>query len=161
MSLDTKLLQEICDQISSEIDAVVSIFAERGEIVASSRRKRIGDFHAGASGVREDALACVRMAIAMCERMGDLVDIWRDMGLETPLRCRMGINTGFCTVGNFGSEDRMDGAGRDHGDRRSKPALRRQGGGPRPSARARADRAQRLRRGALAPACHDQLRLMT
>jgi class 3 adenylate cyclase len=108
MSLDTKLLQEICDQISGEIDAVVSIFAERGEIVASSRRKRIGDFHAGASGVREDALACVRMAIAMCERMGDLADIWRDMGLETPLRCRMGINTGFCTVGNFGSEDRMD-----------------------------------------------------
>jgi Adenylate and Guanylate cyclase catalytic domain len=23
-------------------------------------------------------------------------------------RCRTGINTGFCTVGNFGSEDRMD-----------------------------------------------------
>jgi adenylate cyclase len=58
------------------------------------------------SGVMEDALACVRMAIAMRERMGDLADIWRDMGLATPFRCRMGINTGFCTVGNFGSEDR-------------------------------------------------------
>ena len=23
-------------------------------------------------------------------------------------RCRIGINTGYCTVGNFGSEDRMD-----------------------------------------------------
>ena len=24
------------------------------------------------------------------------------------LRARIGINTGFCTVGNFGSQDRMD-----------------------------------------------------
>lgn len=51
MSIDTRLLQEICDQISGEIDAVVSIFAERGEIVASSRRSRIGDFHAGGAKV--------------------------------------------------------------------------------------------------------------
>lgn len=59
-------------------------------------------------GVKEDALACVRMAIAMRERMRDLQEIWRDLGIESPLKCRMGINTGFCTVGNFGSEDRMD-----------------------------------------------------
>jgi PAS domain S-box-containing protein len=59
-------------------------------------------------GVKEDALACVKMAIAMCERMRDLGVIWRDSGLETPLKCRIGINTGFCTVGNFGSEDRLD-----------------------------------------------------
>ena len=30
------------------------------------------------------------------------------MGTERPLQCRIGINTGYCTVGNFGSEDRMD-----------------------------------------------------
>jgi PAS domain S-box-containing protein len=51
MSIETKLLQEICDQVSGEIDAVVSIFAEGGEIVASSRRSRIGDFHAGVAKV--------------------------------------------------------------------------------------------------------------
>jgi uncharacterized small protein (DUF1192 family) len=28
--------------------------------------------------------------------------------MEHPLRCRIGISTGYCTVGNFGSEDRMD-----------------------------------------------------
>lgn len=59
-------------------------------------------------GVKEDAVACVRMAIAMRERLHDLEDIWRRSGIEKPLRCRMGIHTGFCTVGNFGSEDRMD-----------------------------------------------------
>jgi len=59
-------------------------------------------------GVKEDALACVKMAIAMRERMRELQETWRDSGLEKPLQCRIGINTGFCTVGNFGSEDRMD-----------------------------------------------------
>jgi class 3 adenylate cyclase len=59
-------------------------------------------------GVKEDALACVRMASAMRKRMGDLQDTWRNTGIENPLQIRMGIHTGFCTVGNFGSESRMD-----------------------------------------------------
>jgi class 3 adenylate cyclase len=59
-------------------------------------------------GIEEDARACVKMAIAMRKRMGELEYIWKDSGLEKPLQCRMGINTGVCTVGNFGSEDRMD-----------------------------------------------------
>lgn len=59
-------------------------------------------------GVKEDALACVKMAIAMRKRMLELEDVWRTSGIEKPPRCRTGINTGFCTVGNFGSEDRMD-----------------------------------------------------
>ena len=59
-------------------------------------------------GVKEDAAACVRMAIAMRHRMGDLGDSWRRSGMERPLQVRTGIHTGYCTVGNFGSEDRMD-----------------------------------------------------
>jgi adenylate cyclase len=30
------------------------------------------------------------------------------VGVERPFQARMGINTGFCNVGNFGSDDRMD-----------------------------------------------------
>jgi len=60
------------------------------------------------SGVKEDALACVGMAIAMQKRMQELADGWRDSGIEQPLSCRIGIHTGYCTVGNFGSESRMD-----------------------------------------------------
>ena len=59
-------------------------------------------------GVREDAVACVKMALAMQKRIGELAKVWRDLGIEPPLRCRIGIHTGYCTVGNFGSEDRMD-----------------------------------------------------
>ncbi|APG94780.1 adenylate/guanylate cyclase domain-containing protein [Sinorhizobium americanum] len=60
------------------------------------------------SGVKEDAIACVSMALAMQKRMTELGETWRGVGIETPLRCRIGIHTDYCTVGNFGSEDRMD-----------------------------------------------------
>jgi class 3 adenylate cyclase len=59
-------------------------------------------------GVKNDALACVKMAIAMRQKMTELQGVWRDSGIANPLQCRIGINTGFCTVGNFGSEDRLD-----------------------------------------------------
>jgi class 3 adenylate cyclase len=40
--------------------------------------------------------------------MRELQREWSDVGMEKPFQLRIGINTGFCTVGNFGSEDRMD-----------------------------------------------------
>ncbi|MGV1014084.1 MAG: adenylate/guanylate cyclase domain-containing protein, partial [Methyloceanibacter sp.] len=59
-------------------------------------------------GVAQDAKACVTMAVEMQRRIAELVREWEDEGLERPFSARMGINTGFCTVGNFGSQDRMD-----------------------------------------------------
>jgi class 3 adenylate cyclase len=59
-------------------------------------------------GVTEDALACVRMAIDMQERMTALQGAWQEAGISKPMKCRMGIHTDYCTVGNFGSEDRLD-----------------------------------------------------
>lgn len=59
-------------------------------------------------GPAEDAKACVRMAIEMQHRLSELNVRWRKLGTEAPFRVRMGINTGYCSVGNFGSADRMD-----------------------------------------------------
>lgn len=59
-------------------------------------------------GPRGDAQACLDMAIAMQRRMSQLNRSWRRRGIETPFQSRMGINTGYCNVGNFGSVDRMD-----------------------------------------------------
>jgi len=59
-------------------------------------------------GVKEDARACVRMAIAMLRRLGELHTEWLELGAAQPFHLRMGINTGYVTVGNFGSDDRMD-----------------------------------------------------
>ena len=59
-------------------------------------------------GLKEDARACVRMAVAMLRRMRELRSEWQELGAEKPFSVRMGINTGYCTVGNFGSNDRMD-----------------------------------------------------
>ena len=59
-------------------------------------------------GAKEDALACVKMAITMQQRMRDLQAEWRERGQEHVFQLRIGINTGFCTVGNFGSNDRVD-----------------------------------------------------
>jgi PAS domain S-box-containing protein len=59
-------------------------------------------------GEKEDAIACVKMAIAMRKKLVEMRRQWDVLGITTPLHVRMGINTGYCTVGNFGSEERLD-----------------------------------------------------
>jgi len=59
-------------------------------------------------GVKDDAMLCVRMAVAMQKRMVQLEKEWQSMGFDKPFKMRVGINTGYCNVGNFGSESRMD-----------------------------------------------------
>ena len=54
------------------------------------------------------AIRAVKMAIEMQAKLNELRDIWKEQGVTLVLHVRMGINTGYCTVGNFGSENRMD-----------------------------------------------------
>ena len=58
-------------------------------------------------GEREDARACVEMALRMQERMLELQEKWRNEGFADPFQIRMGMNTGYCNVGNFGSDQRL------------------------------------------------------
>jgi adenylate cyclase len=59
-------------------------------------------------GDAEDAKSCLQMAAEMQHRLAELHVKWRNAGVEQPFRARIGINTGFCNVGNFGITDRMD-----------------------------------------------------
>ena len=60
------------------------------------------------NGEKADATSCVLMALEMRERMKFMRQIWEGEGISKPLNIRIGINTGYCNVGNFGSEDRLD-----------------------------------------------------
>jgi len=59
-------------------------------------------------GDRNDAIRCAKMALAMQQRVAELQEVWQSKGISRPLRVRMGINTGYCTVGNFGSDHRLE-----------------------------------------------------
>lgn len=54
------------------------------------------------------AQRCVAMALEMREDLYLMREEWRLKGINRVLKVRAGINTGYCTVGNFGSEHRMD-----------------------------------------------------
>jgi class 3 adenylate cyclase len=111
---------EITDQLESEeLTALLNEYLTEMSNIAQEHGayfdKFIGDammFFFGdleSTSIKEDATACVRMAMAMQRRLAQLQMEWRERGLiDQPFETRMGINTGYCTIGNFGSEDRMD-----------------------------------------------------
>jgi len=56
----------------------------------------------------DHAIRCVQMALKMREKMTELQEDWFRLGYSDPLHIRMGISTGYVSVGNFGSDERMD-----------------------------------------------------
>ena len=57
----------------------------------------------------EDAKNCIDMAIEMQMRINALQPyIRKQFSFPVDLKIRIGINTGFCNVGNFGSTNRLD-----------------------------------------------------
>jgi class 3 adenylate cyclase len=58
-------------------------------------------------GESQDARLCVEMALQMNEKIKELRVKWLNEGFANPFKIRIGINTGYCNVGNFGSEQRL------------------------------------------------------
>ncbi len=58
-------------------------------------------------GEQQDARSCVKMALKMRERISHLQEKWQKQGFADPFIIRMGMNTGYCNVGNFGSDQRL------------------------------------------------------
>ena len=102
------------ETVSELLNSYLSSMAEIADEYGGTIDKFIGDgimiFFGDpeTAGRKEDALACVRMALAMRERISELRNGWIEISGSADLRVRIGINTGYCTVGNFGSDDRMD-----------------------------------------------------
>ncbi len=106
-SLESEGLTNLLNQYLTEMSKIaVSHGATIDKYVGDAIMGFFGD--PASRGSKEDAIACVKMAIGMQRRMRELQLMWRDLGSEKPFELRIGVNTGFCTVGNFGSEDRMD-----------------------------------------------------
>jgi class 3 adenylate cyclase len=57
---------------------------------------------------KDHAVRCVKMAMEMQIKMRDLCAEWEDRGYDEPLHIRIGINTGYATVGTFGSGERFE-----------------------------------------------------
>lgn len=58
-------------------------------------------------GLEADAIACVGMALEMQQTIPKVQEAWRELGVPETLRIRIGIATGSCTVGNFGSKSQL------------------------------------------------------
>ena len=107
-SLDPDLLAEL---INDYLSAMTEIALKYGGTID----KFIGDAiliffgDPESDGLKNDASKCLSMAIAMQKKVAELDRNWReDRGITEGLKVRMGISTGFCTVGNFGSVQRVD-----------------------------------------------------
>ena len=100
-------LSDLLNSYFTEMSAIALLYgATIDKFIGDAMLMFFGDPES--KGVQQDAEACVRMAVAMQRRMKKLQSTWRFRGYQNPFHMRIGINTGYCNVGNFGSADRMD-----------------------------------------------------
>lgn len=105
--LEAEVLSDILNTYLSEMSRIADDFGGTiDKFIGDGIMIFFGD--PDTNGRKEDALACVRMAMAMRERLVELRETWSRHVGPSPMHIRIGINTGYCTVGNFGSEERMD-----------------------------------------------------
>ncbi len=105
---DSLSSDNLADILNTYMHCMTSIADKHGAVLD----KFIGDGmvcffgEPNSCGSRQDALDCVAMAIDMRREMRTLRQKWRLMGFEG-LYIRVGITTGYCHVGNFGSSSRL------------------------------------------------------
>jgi class 3 adenylate cyclase len=105
-SLQPEALTEYLNEYFSEMTKIALEYgATIDKYIGDAMMLFFGDPES--KGVAEDAVACVEMAVKMQSRMRVLGEQWKKRGFETPFVIRIGINTGYCNVGNFGSEERL------------------------------------------------------
>ncbi len=102
------------EQLTSMLNTYLSEMTRIAERHGGTVDKFIGDAvmvffgDPTSKGSKEDATACVAMAIEMQKHMKLLRQRWKREGIDQRLDIRIGINTGYVTVGNFGTDTRLD-----------------------------------------------------
>ncbi len=116
---DIKGFSEMSEELESETltDLLNTYLTEMAKIVIKHKGtidKFMGDAvmvifgDSNSAGLKTDCLRCMAMAIEMRKKMKELQTRWYNQGIKKPLQIRMGINTGYCTVGSFGTSHYMD-----------------------------------------------------
>ena len=107
--LEAETLSEVLSSYLNEMNKIVGEFnGTIDKFIGDAIMVTFGDDSSVSKGVKHDATACVSMAISMGKRMRELQPIWAEMGIKKPLQIRIGINSGYCTVGTFGTSRHMD-----------------------------------------------------
>ena len=103
--------EDLTDLLNVYLNAMATIAVRHGATID----KYIGDAvmiffgDPDSSGTTQDAKKCIEMAIEMQEFISKNASDWVERhALNRDLEVRIGIGTGYCTVGNFGSDDRLD-----------------------------------------------------
>ena len=107
-SLDPDLLAELVnDYLSAMTDIALKHGGTIDKFIGDAILVFFGDPES--DGLKKDASKCLSMAIAMQKKVVELDRNWREeRGIIEGLQVRVGISTGYCTVGNFGSVQRVD-----------------------------------------------------
>ena len=107
-SLDPDLLAELVnDYLSAMTDIALKHGGTIDKFIGDAILIFFGDPES--DGLKKDAAKCLSMAIAMQNKVTEIDKNWREnRGITEGLKVRMGISTGYCTVGNFGSVQRVD-----------------------------------------------------
>ena len=103
----TPLTKMLNDYLTKMTDIALSYGATIDKYIGDAIMLFFGDPET--KGQENDAINCVEMAKKMQIEMNNMSKEWKNIySLNSPLKIRIGINSGECTVGNFGSERRLD-----------------------------------------------------
>jgi adenylate cyclase len=105
--IEAEALTELLNHYLTEMSKIVAHYGGTiDKFMGDGIMVLFGD--SASKGVKDDATRCVAMSIAMKKRIKSMQVEWFNQGFKKPLQVRMGINTGYCTVGTFGTSNHLD-----------------------------------------------------
>ena len=107
--LEAETLTELLNSYLSEMSTIANRYGGTvDKFMGDAVMVLFGDDEQSSKGVKRDAVQCIQMGLAMKKRMQELQPTWLEMGIKKPLQIRIGVNTGYCTVGTFGTSKSLD-----------------------------------------------------